>query len=247
MIAAATFFRRCSNCKKEIALGAKYFICSVSTCQRQRAPIQFCSPDCFEVHNEVERHKDGWAVEQKAPLVAEPESPAPASAPKSATPKAPAHPTAFTPSVITRTVTTRNQENTMSEDETLIVVSRVKDHIKQSSGGMNTSEQIVSVLTDNVRKLADEGIENAKKANRKTVMGRDIPRPAASGDGDTLVVVSRLKSYISTKGDMRTSDEVLPVISDEIRRLCAAAVEAAKKDGRKTVMGRDFPGGAATA
>ena len=134
----------------------------------------------------------------------------------------------------------------MSEDEILIVVSRVKDHIKQASAGMNTSEQIVTVLSEGVRKLADEGIENAKKANRKTVMGRDIPRPtAAAGTTDTLVVVSRLKSYISTKADMRTSDEVLPVISEEIRRLCAAAVEAAKKDGRKTVMGRDFPGGAA--
>src|SRR5688572_22346912 len=163
----ATFFRRCSSCKKPILLGAKYFICSVTTCQRVRSPIQFCSPDCFEVHNEIERHKDGWALEQKAPMQADPEPPPPAARPPSnAPPSAASKPATTSSKTIVRT-----QESTMSEDETLIVVSRVKDFIKQSSGGMNTSEQIVGVLTDTVRKLCDEGIENAKKGGRKTVMG----------------------------------------------------------------------------
>lgn len=213
---SATFFRRCSNCKKPIALGAKYFICSVTTCQRIRSPIQFCSPDCFEVHNEVERHKDGWAVEQKAPLTLE-EQP------------------------MTENNATENtaDKKAGAEDDVLIVVSRVKDFIKQKSNGMNTSGEIVGALSESVKRLVDAAIESAKKDGRKTVMGRDVPRPAATG-GDVLVVVSRLKSYISAKSEMRTSDEVLPVISEEIRRLSLAAIEAARKDGRKTVMGRDF-------
>jgi histone H3/H4 len=208
----ATFFRRCSNCKKPIALGAKYFVCSVSTCQRVRSPIQFCSPDCFEVHNEIERHKDGWALEKKAPLTLEEEP------------------------------MTETESKAGGEDEVLIVVSRVKDYIKAQSGGMNTSSEIVGALSDIVKSLTDQAIESAKKDGRKTVLGRDVPRPGASG-GDVLVVVSRLKAYISGKSQMRTSDEVLPVLSEEIRRLSVAAIERAKKDGRKTVMGRDFVAG----
>jgi histone H3/H4 len=206
----ATFFRRCSNCKKAIALGAKYFVCSISSCQRVRSPIQFCSPDCFEVHNEIERHKDGWAVEKKAPLTLE-EEPA----------------------------MTETEKKAGAEDDVMIVVSRVKDFIKQKSGGMNTSGEIVGALSDIVKGLCDQAIESAKKDGRKTVLARDVPRPAASG-GDVLVVVSRLKSYISSKGELRTSDEVLPVLSEEVRRLSSAAIDNAKKDGRKTVMGRDF-------
>src|SRR5688572_9174844 len=75
--AEQAFWRRCSNCKSPIALGGKYWICSVSTCQRVRAPIQFCKPDCWAVHNEVENHRDGWAIEKVAPkTVDEPDAPA---------------------------------------------------------------------------------------------------------------------------------------------------------------------------
>ncbi len=131
---------------------------------------------------------------------------------------------------------------TTAEDDVLIVVSRVKDYIKKSSNGMNTSDQIVEALSNAVKKLADEAMENAKKDKRKTVMARDVPRPASAG-GDILVVVSRFKSYVTAKGDLRTAEDVLPVVSEEVRRLSNAAIEAARKDGRKTVMGRDFPGG----
>src|SRR3954463_14074123 len=66
-----TSWRRCSNCKKDIAFGAKYSVCSVTSCSKMRAPVQFCSPDCWAVHNEVENHKDAWAVEQIAPKSAD--------------------------------------------------------------------------------------------------------------------------------------------------------------------------------
>jgi histone H3/H4 len=216
----AVFYRRCSNCKKPIALGAKFWVCSVSSCQRVRSPIQFCSPDCFEVHNEVERHKDGWALERIAPMTPDAEEQQASQERR-------------------MTTTEKDSDKGGGGDDVLVVVSRVKDFIKQKSNGMNTSAEIVPALSTSVKQLADAAIDAAKKDGRKTVMGRDIPRPGASG-GDVLVVVSRLKSYIAEKGDMRTSDEVLPVISEEIRRLSLAAIENARKDGRKTVMGRDF-------
>ena len=57
---------------------------------------------------------------------------------------------------------------------------------------------------------------------------------------ETLVVVSKLKNYIKSAAGFNTSAAVAEVISDQIRDLCNRAIENAKKDGRKTVMDRDF-------
>ncbi len=61
-----------------------------------------------------------------------------------------------------------------------------------------------------------------------------------SADGcQVLVVVSKLKSYIKTKG-MNTASNVPPVLSKILRHYCDQAIENARKDSRKTVMDRDF-------
>lgn len=59
-------------------------------------------------------------------------------------------------------------------------------------------------------------------------------------DGDVLIVVSKLKSYIQTKAGMNTSGAVPAVLSDIVRRAVDEAIEHARADGRKTVMDRDF-------
>jgi histone H3/H4 len=59
-------------------------------------------------------------------------------------------------------------------------------------------------------------------------------------DNEVLVVASKLKNYIKQKGDMKTSGAVLQVLSDRIRGLCDEAIESANRDGRKTVLDRDF-------
>jgi histone H3/H4 len=59
-------------------------------------------------------------------------------------------------------------------------------------------------------------------------------------DKEILVVVSKLKSYIKSAGDMNTAGNVAPRLSDIIRGLCDEAIQRAKSDGRKTVMDRDF-------
>jgi hypothetical protein len=66
--------------------------------------------------------------------------------------------------------------------------------------------------------------------------------PATGGEPprDVLVVVSKLKAYIKAKSGMNTSDGVISVISDQIRGLCDQAAANAQRDGRKTVMDRDF-------
>ena len=61
----------------------------------------------------------------------------------------------------------------MSEKkEVLAVMSKVKGYIKSS--GLNTAGSVAEILSDKIRELCDNAIENAKKANRKTVMDKDF-------------------------------------------------------------------------
>lgn len=57
---------------------------------------------------------------------------------------------------------------------------------------------------------------------------------------DILVVASKIKNYIREKSQMNTSAAVMGVLSDKVKLICDQAIENAKRDGRKTVMDRDF-------
>ena len=46
----ADIWRRCSACKQDIALGGAYYTCSVSTCNRVRTALAFCSVTCWEIN-----------------------------------------------------------------------------------------------------------------------------------------------------------------------------------------------------
>jgi hypothetical protein len=58
---------RCSACKKEIRFGAMHWVCSVSTCNRNRMRQVFCTVPCWDSHVADARHRDAWAVEARAP------------------------------------------------------------------------------------------------------------------------------------------------------------------------------------
>jgi len=55
------------------------------------------------------------------------------------------------------------------------VASRLKAYIKKASG-FNTSDGVLPVLSAALREICDEAIENARRAEQLTVMGRDVPR-----------------------------------------------------------------------
>lgn len=61
----------------------------------------------------------------------------------------------------------------MSDNDVLVVASKVKAYIRSNSD-MNTSASVLEVLSKRVRQICDTAIENAKKEGRKTVMDRDI-------------------------------------------------------------------------
>lgn len=60
------------------------------------------------------------------------------------------------------------------------------------------------------------------------------------GSEDVLVVVSKLKKYIRDKSQMNTAGGVPGSITRHVKVLCDRAIENARRDGRKTVMERDF-------
>lgn len=57
---------------------------------------------------------------------------------------------------------------------------------------------------------------------------------------DVLVVTSKVKKFIKDNGQCNTSSETIDVLSQAIEKLCRKGIDAAKADGRKTVMARDI-------
>ncbi len=158
-------WKKCSVCKKDIPLKGRYYECSVSTCTGKRTGLIFCSIPCFERHLPGARHKDAAAIENTAPAIA-------------TTPLAADNSTksggqrriipASRP--ITKDSTPLKKS---SHFEILVVVSKVKKYI-QEQGDMNTSQSVMSLLSDKIRHLCDVAIEEARKDGRKTVMDRDL-------------------------------------------------------------------------
>ena len=59
------------------------------------------------------------------------------------------------------------------EKEILVVASKVKNYVRAQSD-MNTSSAAMDVLSDRIRALCDQAIENARRDGRKTVKDRDF-------------------------------------------------------------------------
>lgn len=155
-------WRRCSACKQPIELGSTYQVCSVSTCNRKRTGLVFCSVNCWEIHLPVANHREAWAVEKTAPLTpGEPAQakPEPRRVVASAPAPAPARAAAGDVPI-----------------EVLIVASRLKDYVR-AKYGMNTSDRVLEPLSRIVRNACDKAVRNARADGRKTLLDRDVPRP----------------------------------------------------------------------
>ena len=56
----------CSMCRGEIAAGADYFRCSVSSCNSGRMKMRFCTKACWEKHIPTARHRNASFIEETA-------------------------------------------------------------------------------------------------------------------------------------------------------------------------------------
>jgi len=157
----ATPWRRCSACKKPIALGAVYWTCNVSTCNQKRTALCFCNVSCWEVHLPGANHREAWAVEKRAPK----------------TPDGGVEPTSAGAGGVRRLVRSTAPPTPApvpTTEEVLIVASRLKDYVRTRSG-YNTSDRVLEPLSEIVRRIMEQAIENARRDGRMTVLDRDIP------------------------------------------------------------------------
>ncbi|HXX49333.1 MAG TPA: hypothetical protein VEN47_13970 [Myxococcota bacterium] len=169
-------WRRCSSCKREIAFAATYWVCSVSTCNRKRTGLSFCSTSCWDAHLPLMNHREAWAEERRAP---------------------------------TREAFRR--------------------------------EQAAAGAPPPARPAPVPGRPSPLPAAQPAPRPAAPPRPPASElDEEILVVVSKLKAYVRERSGMSTSDAVAARLSAELRRWCDRAIQSARRDGRRTVMERDF-------
>jgi hypothetical protein len=173
-------WRPCNVCKKPISFGATFWVCSVSTCNRKRTRLHFCSVECWDAHLPGARHREAWAEEEKAPSTGR------SSGQTNASPSG-AGTTAKNSTQATATDASATDANANGPrasgpgaapaDEVLIVASRLKQYIRAESG-MSTSDRVLGPLSDVVRQLCDLAIESARRAERGTVLDRDVPPDA---------------------------------------------------------------------
>ena len=173
-VAEGGFWRRCSSCKREIAFQATYWVCNVSTCNRKRTGLVFCTTSCWDAHLPTMNHREAWAEERRAP---------------------------------TREAFRR--------------------------------EQAAEASTASTRSSASSAHSRPAPAPRPPAPA-PRPEPAPAAPAEVLVVVSKLKSYVRETSGMSTSDAVAELLSDRLRRMCDQAIRNAQRDGRRTVMDRDF-------
>lgn len=168
-------YKLCSECKKPIAFLADFYRCSVSTCNRKRTGLFFCSVSCWDAHVPMMRHRDAWAEKAVAPsresYLAELAEQAEEEEAKMAD-----------EADKTRRIVGLSDDGLPKD--VLIVVSKLKAYVKARSG-MSTSDGAMEVLSKHVRRLCDEAIRHAGTAGRKTVMDRDFEAILKNFGGDS--------------------------------------------------------------
>ncbi len=180
-------WHRCSSCRGPIPYGATWWRCSVSTCNRPRTALRFCSVSCWDAHLSLVRHRESWAVEERAPANAgaaqEQEPPSRSRAGRAARPAEPAprppRRSASAPEAAPRTPPESRPPAGGSASppiEILVVASRLKHYVR-ARAGMQTSDKVLMPLSDHLRALVDEAIERARADGRGTLLARDIAPP----------------------------------------------------------------------
>lgn len=164
-----SFWKVCSICRNPIGFKAVYYTCSVSTCQRKRTGLVFCSPACFDAHLPMMRHRDAWADQEISPTAAEAALEEAAEQAETATPER----TQPARRMVGAPVAAPSEATQSDGDDVLIVTTRLKKFIRNQSG-MNTSDNVLTVLSEHIRQLSVQALRVAAADGRKTVFDRDF-------------------------------------------------------------------------
>ena len=158
----SNIWKKCSTCKKPIAFGSLYWACSVSTCNKKRIGLVFCSVECWDAHLPIVRHRESWSLEKRAPTEKQWRLSEEADGERGPE------------QVNSRTIEGETMDSRDLEKEILVVASKLKAYIRAKSD-MNTSQEVMDTLSDRLRNLCDDAILRARQDGRKTVMSRDFP------------------------------------------------------------------------
>lgn len=190
-------WRVCSICRTPIPFEGTYWRCSVSTCNRSRTALSFCSVACWDAHVPTMRHRDAWAEEARAPsrAVWEAEEQAHLAAEQRAS--------------------TRKIERPTPE-------------------ALRTARPTFEPSRPAVGSASGVGGTSEASPREPAPLSPDTP-------DEILVVVSKLKAYVKARSDLKTSDGVMPVLSDILRDVCDEAIRRARAAGRLTILDRDLP------
>jgi len=103
------------------------------------------------------RHKNAGAVEETAPKAGtESKTPAPRRR-----------------LIVSDKLSGLSNKQKSKGDEILVIASRFKDFIKEQSE-FNTSASVMNEISDHLRHIAMQAIDNAREDGRKTVMEQDV-------------------------------------------------------------------------
>ena len=215
----AEMWVKCTECRKEIAYGAAYYQCSVSTCNRSRMPLYFCSIPCWDSHLSMVRHRDAYAVEAKAPTKDEWAVTQANAEPVKPLPQTPDRPPPG--AVPMRSVTGASPTP-----------------VAYRASPSNSTAQ-VTTSTPIRRVIGDPGPTSSESSSSGGSSGG--PALSSTYDKDILIVVSKLKKYIKDRSGMSCSDSVADMLSEHVRAVADESIRAAARDERKTVLDRDVP------
>lgn len=175
-------WRRCNTCKRDIGFDKAFYACSVSTCATGRHQPAFCSVNCWNEHVPVMRHRDAWAIQRRSPTRTQWEHQL-AQEQEAERARQAAIASGAEPPPVRRVVVPRNETPEVTApkkdeipDDILVVATKLKAYIR-ARAGMNVSDNVMERLSDLIRILADQAIDHARAAGRKTVMDRDFTGP----------------------------------------------------------------------
>jgi hypothetical protein len=221
---------KCSACRSDIDFDSKYFQCSVSTCNRARMRLVFCSVPCWDSHVATLRHRDAWAEDKIAPSKAAWEREL-ADQPAEPSRLSPAASRPAPPTPAARPAPIGAPAPTVRPAPTGAPAPVVRPGPASAPA---PAAPAAATAPAPVRRIVGEPAP--------------APAPAPSGvalqdvaDRDVLIVVSKLKKYIKDRSGMNCSDSVAELLSDHVRALADESIRAAGRDERKTVLDRDVP------
>ncbi len=115
----------------------------------------------------------------------------------------------------------------------------VKAKIKDVAKDCNVAGDFADALDKKARQLLTDAAKRAEDNGRKTVMAKDVPHfYTASGKANEMLVVrSKVKDCVD---GCNVAGDLADALNKVLNACVGMAVERAKENNRKTVMGKDL-------